>query len=226
VGSLLAFCLVLTACAPDDDVADDAPTDDVAVDDDDPAPDAAPATDQTVRFLMAENFWADWSPYASTALSQKRLERHIYDYLVDFPTGDLEQPEPMLATSWEQVDDTTWEFSLRDDAVFHDRDASDYRGVGELRAFVKTYRDAFPDVRYTVDEQITGGDTVVTHWTARGTHRGELMNMPPTGREVEVSGISIDRFADGRITESTAHWDALGMLQQLGAVPEQITRKT
>jgi steroid delta-isomerase-like uncharacterized protein len=115
---------------------------------------------------------------------------------------------------------------VADDAVFHDRDASDYRGIGELRAFVKTYRDAFPDVRYTVDEQITGGDTVVTHWTARGTHRGELMDLAPTGREVEVHGISIDRFADGRITESTAHWDALGMLQQLGAVPEQITRKT
>ena len=86
---------------------------------------APPATeaedgDGEVRFLMAENFWADWVPYSSTALSQKRLERQIYDYLVDFPSGDLSQPEPSLATSWEQIDDTTWEFTLRDDVVFHD----------------------------------------------------------------------------------------------------------
>lgn len=88
------------------------PTDDG---DDDDAGD-----DEAVRFLMAENFWADWVPYSSTALSQKRLERQIYDYLVDFPSGDLSQPEPSLATSWEEVDDTTWEFALRDDVVFHD----------------------------------------------------------------------------------------------------------
>lgn len=73
-----------------------------------------------VRFLMAENFWADWSPYASTALSQRRLEREVYDYLVEFPSGDLTQPEPSLATSWEQVDDVTWEFVLREGVTFHE----------------------------------------------------------------------------------------------------------
>jgi hypothetical protein len=50
-----------------------------------------------VRFLIAENFWADWEPYQSTAQSQARLEEQIYDYLVQFPTGDLSAPEPMLA---------------------------------------------------------------------------------------------------------------------------------
>ncbi|MGH9169102.1 MAG: ABC transporter substrate-binding protein, partial [Acidimicrobiia bacterium] len=89
---------------------------------------AAPATTsppaaQAVRFLMAENFWADWSPYASTALSQLRLERQVYDYLVDFPTGDLSQPEGMLASSWSQVDDTTWEFELQEGVTFHDGQA-------------------------------------------------------------------------------------------------------
>ncbi len=74
----------------------------------------------SVRFLTAENFWADWSPYASTALSQIRLERQVYDYLVDFPSGDLAKPEPMLATSWQQVDDLTWEFELRDGVTFHE----------------------------------------------------------------------------------------------------------
>jgi peptide/nickel transport system substrate-binding protein len=74
----------------------------------------------SVRFLIAENFWADWEPYQSTAQSQARLEEQIYDYLVDFPTGDLSAPEPMLATSWEQVDDTTWEFELQDGVKFHE----------------------------------------------------------------------------------------------------------
>lgn len=86
---------------------------------------AAPATAPSapagsVRFLTAENFWADWSPYASTALSQLRLERQVYDYLVDFPSGDLTKPEPMLATSWRPIDDLTWEFELRDGVSFHD----------------------------------------------------------------------------------------------------------
>ena len=123
----LAISLLLAACASEDNGGDEAPPEaaEDAEDADsdgeqDAEPEPATADDQTVRFLMAENFWADWSPYASTALSQKRLERHVYDYLVDFPTDDLEQPEPSLATSWEQLDDTTWEFELRDDVTFHD----------------------------------------------------------------------------------------------------------
>ncbi len=126
------LCLVVVACngAVDDTTttAPEAPDETEAPADTEPeTPDttAPPETEpegdgETVRFLMAENFWADWVPYSSTALSQKRLERQIYDFLVDFPTGDLSQPEPALATSWEQIDDTTWEFTLRDDVVFHD----------------------------------------------------------------------------------------------------------
>lgn len=128
---LLALCLVATACSTDpaEDTTTTAPTDgDGATTTEAPTDTTAPSDGdgsddgdgETVRFLMAENFWADWAPYSSTALSQKRLERQIYDYLVDFPTGDLSQPEPSLATSWTQVDDTTWEFTLRDDVVFHD----------------------------------------------------------------------------------------------------------
>jgi peptide/nickel transport system substrate-binding protein len=93
--------LFLVACSPSEVPEDEGPT-------------------GRVRFLIAENFWADWSPYQSTAQSQFRLERQIYDTLVDFPTGDLASPEPMLATSWEQIDGRTWEFTLRDDVAFHD----------------------------------------------------------------------------------------------------------
>lgn len=74
----------------------------------------------SVRFLIAENFWADWVPYQSTAQSQHRLNTHIYDTLLQFPDGNLDDPQPMLATEWEQLDETTWEFTLRDDVTFHD----------------------------------------------------------------------------------------------------------
>jgi peptide/nickel transport system substrate-binding protein len=74
----------------------------------------------SVRFLIAENFWADWKPYQSTAQSQARLDRMLYDYLVAFPDGDLSQPKPMLATAWRQVDDRTWEFDLRQNVTFHE----------------------------------------------------------------------------------------------------------
>jgi peptide/nickel transport system substrate-binding protein len=73
-----------------------------------------------VRFLSAENFWADWDPYQANALSQFRLNKQVYDFLLDFPDGDLTKPAPMLATEWEQRDPRTWEFTLREGVRFHD----------------------------------------------------------------------------------------------------------
>jgi peptide/nickel transport system substrate-binding protein len=78
------------------------------------------SADGPVRFLIAENFWGDWTPYESTAQSQSRLNNHIYDYLLEFPTGSLDEPEAMLATEWEQLDATTWRFTLRGGVTFHD----------------------------------------------------------------------------------------------------------
>jgi peptide/nickel transport system substrate-binding protein len=73
----------------------------------------------SVRFLIAESFWADWAPYQHTAQSQSRIEGQIFDYLVDIPNTD-EPPVPMLATEWTQIDDRTWEFRLREGVTFHD----------------------------------------------------------------------------------------------------------
>jgi peptide/nickel transport system substrate-binding protein len=72
-----------------------------------------------VRFLIAENFWADWEPYQNTAQSQFRINEQIYDHLVEFPSGDIGKPRPMLATAWRQIDDLTWEFKLRRGVTFH-----------------------------------------------------------------------------------------------------------
>jgi len=90
------------------------------------------------------------------------------------------------------------------------------QAVGQL---VGMYHTAYPDTKLTVDDQIAQGDQVVTRWTAAGTHQGELFGMPATGKPVKVTGIFIDRVIDGKIVESWAEYDALGMMQQLGAIP-------
>jgi steroid delta-isomerase-like uncharacterized protein len=74
-------------------------------------------------------------------------------------------------------------------------------GPEGVRQFVEMYRSAFPDVQLTVDDQVAEGDMVVTRWTARDTHQGELMGIPPSGNRVEVTGISIDRFEGGKMVE-------------------------
>lgn len=78
---------------------------------------------------------------------------------------------------------------------------------------------AFPDFQLTVQDMIVEGDRVVTRWSFRGTHRGELMSIAGTGRKVGTSGITIQRIADGKIVEGWTLFDTLGMLQQLGVVP-------
>jgi ABC-type transport system substrate-binding protein len=77
------------------------------------------ATSGSARFLIAENFWANWEPYQNTAQSQFRINEQIYDHLVEFPTGNINQPRPALATSWRRVNARTWEFELRRGVRFH-----------------------------------------------------------------------------------------------------------
>lgn len=65
----------------------------------------------------------------------------------------------------------------------------------------------------------SSGDRVVARWTGTGNHRGELMGLAPTGKPIDVDAISIFRIADGKIAEKWTVWDALGLLQQVGAAP-------
>ena len=86
-------------------------------------------------------------------------------------------------------------------------------------AWFQGFRAAFPDARFTVEDMIAEGDRVAARLTMRGTHLGPLNGVPPTGRAVVVSGMSIERVADGRIVEGWNENDALGLLQQLGVLP-------
>jgi steroid delta-isomerase-like uncharacterized protein len=92
-------------------------------------------------------------------------------------------------------------------------------GPEGAKQLVTVYRNAFPNVHFTIDEQIAEGDKVVTRWTADGTHQGELVGIPATGKMSTVTGIAIDRIVDGKIAESWGIFDQFGMMQQLGVIP-------
>jgi steroid delta-isomerase-like uncharacterized protein len=94
------------------------------------------------------------------------------------------------------------------------------RGPGDVKEFISTYRVAYPDAQITVETQVAEGDMVATRWTARGTHKGELMGIEPTGKQVTVTGLTLSRVQNGKIVEGFQNWDALGMMKQLDAIPE------
>jgi steroid delta-isomerase-like uncharacterized protein len=113
---------------------------------------------------------------------------------------------------------------VHDDALGHDPALPEpTRGPEGLKESARGYRAAFPDLHVSIDQQVAEGDLVATRWTARGTHKGELFGIAPTGKESIVTGMTIDRFKNGKIAESYTNWDTLGMLQQIGAVPTLVT---
>ena len=107
------------------------------------------------------------------------------------------------------------------DVVWHEPD-QEIRGLEQAKQFVTTYKTAFPDMKATVEDVIAEGDKVVTRVTIRGTHQGEIEEFgPPTGRQIEVKGITIQRIEEGKIVEDWDSYDNLSIMQQLGLVPER-----
>jgi steroid delta-isomerase-like uncharacterized protein len=84
---------------------------------------------------------------------------------------------------------------------------------------IATFRTGFPDLHYTLQDLIAEGDKVAVRWMAHGTHRGEFLHIPPTGKPVTVRGIDIFRTVNGKIEEAWVSSDFLGLLQQLGVIP-------
>jgi steroid delta-isomerase-like uncharacterized protein len=102
--------------------------------------------------------------------------------------------------------------------VLHDPDTT-VRGVEEFKQYIASNRTAFPDGHFTIEDQIAEGNMLATRWTFRGTHQGELRGVPPTGKQVTVTGIGIYRIEGGKFEESWVNFDVLGLLQQLGVIP-------
>ena len=98
--------------------------------------------------------------------------------------------------------------------------AGEKRSRAGFQEIVTVYRNAFPDIKLTIEEQIAEGDKVVTRTSGSGTHRGELFGTAPSGKRVSgVSGIVVTRIANGKVVEDNWVYDALGMMRQLGLVP-------
>jgi steroid delta-isomerase-like uncharacterized protein len=120
---------------------------------------------------------------------------------------------------WNEKDVNAVEELFAPDYVAHTR----LPGVEPTRDGLKQWHSAgitaFPDLHFAIEEQIAEGDLVVTRWTVQGTHQHDYLGIPATGKQVTVSGMTIDRMVNGTITEGWLNWDQLGLLQQLGAIP-------
>jgi ketosteroid isomerase-like protein len=103
----------------------------------------------------------------------------------------------------------------------HDPSTPDFgRGPESEKKRATLYRTAFSDFRLMAEDIIAEGETVVARWSCRGTHKGDLGGIAPTGKQFTISGVSIARFANGKMVEGWVNWDALGLMQQLGVVPQ------
>jgi predicted ester cyclase len=98
----------------------------------------------------------------------------------------------------------------------------DIRGYELAKQLSSTFLAAFPDAEMTDEDVIAEGEKVVRRYTTRGTHQGETeMFGPPTGRQIELKGITIHRIEGGKIVEEWESYDNLSMMKQLGLAPEQ-----
>ena len=112
---------------------------------------------------------------------------------------------------------------LHSDFVCYDpnSESGEISGADTLKGEIDYFRQAVPDLTYTVDDQVAEGDKVVSRYTATGTHQGEFFGVPGTGKRVEFTGIQIDRFDEsGKMIEEWPEYDLLGAMRQIGVVPE------
>src|ERR671911_690646 len=130
----------------------------------------------------------------------RREVEELYNY-----TGNLDAAEEIYAP----------------DYVSHEPTSGEVRGIEGAKQFAATYREAFPDLENTIEDMVAEGDEVVVRFKARGTHQGETEAFgPPTGERMEITGITIKRLSEGKVVEAWTNFDALGMMQQLGVLPE------
>ena len=119
--------------------------------------------------------------------------------------GNLSLADELFAPNYEHHDASTPDFG---------------RGPESEKKRATLYRTAFPDVRLTIEDIIAEGETVMARWSCRGTHKGDLSGIAPTGKQIKIPGVTIARLANGKFVEGWVNWDALGLMQQLGVVPE------
>jgi predicted ester cyclase len=95
----------------------------------------------------------------------------------------------------------------------------DIHGPEGAKQFTSMLHAGFPNFQVTVEAQIAEGDLVATRWISQGLHNGEFQGVPPTGKRMAMSGMTIFRIANGKLVEGWTQPDLLGLMQQLGVVP-------
>ena len=112
---------------------------------------------------------------------------------------------------------------LADTFTYHDPANPGVTSRDDYKQFVTALRTTFPDIHFTIEDEAADGEQLAVRWTMRGTHRGDLVMpegpIPPTGKQVQVSGITLIRFTGGKVAEEWQNADNLGFLQQLGVIP-------
>jgi steroid delta-isomerase-like uncharacterized protein len=120
-----------------------------------------------------------------------------------------------IEEAWNQRNLAVLDELYAPDFVYH----SDLTSLEAYKQAIELNLTAFPDLHFTIEDMVAEGDRVGARWTFRGTHQGLFQDIPPTGKQVTITGISIFRVANGKGVEVWTDADYLGMLQQLGVVP-------
>ena len=121
---------------------------------------------------------------------------------------------------WGQRNPEVLDEIIAPEFVLHDPSLPDLpKGPEGARQYYEMFVTAFPDIQVTNDKVIASGDHVAALWSARGTHDGNAMGIPPTGRQVTITGQALYRVSNGQIVEEWVHADMVGLLKQLGAIP-------
>ena len=114
-------------------------------------------------------------------------------------------------------DVSTADRSFSHDVVIHITGMQEpVRGVQAWKEFMTLFLTGFPDAHFTMEDHLVMGDRVAHRWSVRGTHTGPLGPTPPTGRPVAITGLIIDKVAEGKVVERWEQYDQPLMMQQLG----------
>jgi steroid delta-isomerase-like uncharacterized protein len=128
----------------------------------------------------------------------------------------FEESKALVRRSWATDSTDVLDETYTPDAVWH-LPEQDVRGVEAFKQYVGRFINAIPDANVTVEDEIAEGDRVVQRFTMRGTHQGETEEFgPPTGRQIELRGMTISRIEGGKIVEEWQSYANASMTEQLG----------
>jgi steroid delta-isomerase-like uncharacterized protein len=144
-------------------------------------------------------------PMSASRLTNEGMSRLVTELLEAWNAHDVDRVTTFYAPDYEGVDVGQ---------------ARPQRGPEGIRQTLVRYLEAFPDLHFTEEATIIQGDRAAVAWTAQGTHRGKVMNIPPTGRLIQVRGVSILTVAEEKVSQALYVWDVAGLLRNLGLLPE------